>query len=230
MIVVTWNMAHRNRAWGHLLDGLAPDLALLQETAWRADDLSSQVVYAPAHGKDGTPYPWGSAVYVRGGTTKQLPLPAEHQGWLVATEVQLGQDELVAVSVHAPILPTVRPNLDRAFEALEPMLAGRSFVVGGDLNLSRNYDKYYGPRYGHAEFLDGLPARGFFDCMRKFHAEEKQTIWKTGSTAVYQDDHIFVSEDLAERVTACDVADHAGLSDHSPLALTLEQPVSVEPS
>ncbi len=49
---------------------------------------------------------------------------------------------LVAVSVHASIRPAVRPNIDRAFEALEPLLAGRSFVLGGDLNLSR---LYWGP-------------------------------------------------------------------------------------
>jgi endonuclease/exonuclease/phosphatase family metal-dependent hydrolase len=223
MIVVTWNMAHRPAAWSHLLDSLAPDLALVQETAWRADDLSSQFVYAPAQGSDGRPYRWGSAVYVRGGTARELPLPPEHRGWLIAAEVELGKDELVAVSVHASMIHNVRPNIDRAFEALEPLLAGRSYVVGGDLNMSRNWPY---PRDGHTEFLDALPGRGFFDCMRKFHAEEKRTIWKANSTAVYQDDHIFVSDDLAERVTACDVADRAGLSDHSPLTLTLEAPAA----
>jgi hypothetical protein len=29
MIVAVWNMAKRPAAWGHLLDSLAPDLALL---------------------------------------------------------------------------------------------------------------------------------------------------------------------------------------------------------
>lgn len=58
----------------------------------------------------------------------------------------------MAVSVHASIRPTVRPNLDRAFDALEPMPAGRSFVLGGDLNLSRDHDKIYGTSH-HTDFL-----------------------------------------------------------------------------
>jgi endonuclease/exonuclease/phosphatase family metal-dependent hydrolase len=139
----------------------------------------------------------------------------------MAAEVQLpGAVPLVAVSVHARILHGyVRPNLDRAFEALEPVLAGRSFVLGGDLNLSRNYDKVYGTSH-HTEFLDGLTGPGLFDCMRKFHPEEQRTFWGR-ATYDYQDDHVFVSQDLATRVTACDVVDRADLSDHSPLRLTL---------
>jgi endonuclease/exonuclease/phosphatase family metal-dependent hydrolase len=137
----------------------------------------------------------------------------------MAAEVELpGCASLVAVSVHARILEGyVRPNLDRAFDALGPLLADRSFVLGGDLNLSRNYDTVYGTTH-HTEFLDGLAARGYFDCMRKFHAEEQQTFWKKGMKNAYQDDHLFVSPDLAMRVVSCDVVDRAGLSDHSPLS------------
>ena len=221
MIVVTWNMAHRPAAWSHLLDGLAPDLALLQETAWRADDLSSQLVYAPAHGSGGKPYRWGSAVYVRGGTARELPLPPEHRGWLMAAEVQLGEDELVAVSVHASMINNVRPNIDRAFEALEPLLAGRLYVVGGDPNMSRNWPY---PRDGHAEFLDALPGRGSSTACGSSTLRRSARSGRPPRRLYYQDDHIFVSDDLAERVTACDVADRADLSDHSPLTLTLEPP------
>jgi exonuclease III len=142
----------------------------------------------------------------------------------MAAEVQLpGAVSLVAVSVHARILDGyVRPNLDRAFEALEPLLRGRPFVLGGDLNVSRNYDTVYGTTH-HTEFLDGLTRRGFFDCMRKFHPEEQRTFW--GRTAHdYQNDHLFVSHDLGTDVAACDVLDQADLSDHSPLRLILTWP------
>jgi len=58
--------------------------------------------------------------------------------------------------------------------------------------------------------------------MRKFHPEEQRTFW--GRTAYdYQDDHVYVSQDLAARVAACDVVDRAGLSDQSALRLILEQ-------
>jgi endonuclease/exonuclease/phosphatase family metal-dependent hydrolase len=139
----------------------------------------------------------------------------------MAAEVQLpGAVSLVAVSVHARILDgCARLNLDRAFEALQPLLAGRPFVLGGDLNLSRKYDAVYGTTH-HTEFLDGLTSRGFFDCLRKFHPEEQRTFW--GRTAHdYQNDHLFVSDDLGTHVAACDVLDRANLSDHSPLRLSL---------
>ncbi len=57
--------------------------------------------------------------------------------------------------------------------------------------------------------------------MRKFHPEEQQTFWGRTNYA-YQNDHLFVSEDLADRVTACGVADRAAASDHSPLKLILD--------
>jgi endonuclease/exonuclease/phosphatase family metal-dependent hydrolase len=221
MIVVVWNMGNRRAAWRYMVDALRPDLALLQEfTPPPERSQSGQFLHARAYATR----LWGSAVHVKQGAARELPLPPEHRGWLMAAEVALpGFASLVAVSVHARIVGGyVRPNLDQAFDALEPLLAGRSFVVGGDLNLSRNYDTVYGTTH-HAQFLDGLPARGYFDCMRKFHAEEQQTFWRKGMKNAYQDDHVLVSSDLAARVAACDVADRAALSDHSPLRLTLDQ-------
>jgi endonuclease/exonuclease/phosphatase family metal-dependent hydrolase len=221
MIAVAWNMRNNRAAWRHLRDGLAPDLALLQETTPPLDtSQGGQLLHARAYAD----HLWGSAVYVRQGVARELPLPAAHRGWLVAAEVELpGCASLVAVSVHARILEAyVRPNLDLAFDALGPLLADRLFVLGGDLNLSRNYDTVYGTTH-HTEFLDGLAARGYFDCMRKFHAEEQQTFWRKGMKNAYQDDHVFVSPELAMRVVSCDVVDRAGLSDHSPIRLNLEQ-------
>ena len=215
MIVAVWNMAKRPAAWPHLLDRLAPDLALLQETPPPPDRVA-RLLYDPDYASNSL----GSAIYLRDGAARPLELRSAHRVWFMAAEVELpGMRPLVAVSVHTPTVPSVRPFVDEAFEKFTPLLEGRSFIVGGDFNLSRNYDKVYGTTH-HTEFLDALPARGFFDCMRKFHPEEQRTFW--GRTVHdYQNDHIFVSDDLAKDVVACDVVDRAGLSDHSPLKLTL---------
>lgn len=145
MNIIAWNMGRRRHtaAWSYLLEHLVPDVALLQETAPPQEMRQRGHVI---HGRAYANHTWGSAVYVREGSIRELPLPAEHRGWLIAAEVELpNADPLVAVSVHARILDGyVRPNLDRAFEVLEPLLLGRSFVLGGDLNLSRNYDTAYG--------------------------------------------------------------------------------------
>jgi endonuclease/exonuclease/phosphatase family metal-dependent hydrolase len=156
-----------------------------------------------------------------------MPLPPEHRGFLIAAEVELaGCPPFVAVSVHAKIVENyVRPNLDEAFDALAPLLEGRRYVVGGDLNLSRNYDKVYGTAH-HAEFLDEfLIGRGFVDAHRKFHPEEVQTFWGHQTRNAYQNDHVFVSADLKDRLSACEVVPrtgHEALSDHSALRLTVD--------
>lgn len=225
MIAVVWNMGNRRAAWNYLVDELRPDLALLQEfTPRREDSKHGHIVHA-ATDPGGL---WGSAVYVEQGAARELPLPDEHRGWLMAAEVDLpGHDSLVAVSVHASIRPTVRPNIDRAFEALEPLLAGRSFVLGGDLNLSRLYDEVKRTTH-HTDFLYALPRRGFFDCLQKFHPGEQQTNCVRPARHPYQNDYVFVSNDLAPHVAGCDVAASCEvvvskrLSDHCPLRLILQ--------
>jgi endonuclease/exonuclease/phosphatase family metal-dependent hydrolase len=217
MIVAVWNMAKRPAAWSHLLEGLAPDLALLQETPPPPDQSRvAQLLHDPDYASNSL----GSAIYLRDGAARPLKLRPEHRVWFTAAEVELeGAPPLVAVSVHTPTVPSVRPFVDEAFEELAPLLKGRSFIVGGDFNLSRNYDKVYGTTH-HTEFLDGLPARGFVDCMREAFGDEQQTFWGRTKNA-YQNDHIFVSQDLAPSVVSCEVADRGGRSDHSPLRLTL---------
>lgn len=217
MIVTVWNMAKRRAAWGQLLEGLAPDLALLQETPPPPDESRvAQLLHDPDYASNSL----GSAIYLRDGAARPLELRPEHRAWFMAAEVELeGAPPLVAVSVHTPTVPSVRPFIDEAFEELAPLLKARSFIVGGDFNLSRNYDKVYGTTH-HTEFLDGLPARGFVDCMRETFGDEQRTFWGRTKNA-YQNDHVFVSQDLASSVVSCEVADRGGLSDHSPLRLTL---------
>ena len=81
MIAVVWNMGNRRAAWDYLVDELRPDLALLQEFTPRLKDSKhGQIVHA-ATDPGGL---WGSAVYVEHGVARELPLPDEHRGWLMA--------------------------------------------------------------------------------------------------------------------------------------------------
>jgi exonuclease III len=219
LIVVAWNMHRERRAWGHLLSRLTPDIALLQETTPRDEALAAGAVIAAPLRPTAT---HGSAVFVRGGRAHALEIAEEHRGWFVVAEVHFDDaPPLVAVSIHGRTvgLPgeRVRPNIDRGFDALEPILRDRSFIVGGDLNLSRNY------KSSDAEFLDALPSRGHVDCMRKFYAEEQRTNFGPRVKKIYQNDHLFVSADLADQVKSCAVADRAGISDHAPLRMVLDR-------
>lgn len=92
---------------------------MLQEFTPRPQDSErGQIAHAAVPGVS-----WGSAVYAKHGAVRELPLPPEHHGWLMAVEVELpGFASSVAVSVHASIRPNVRPKIDQAFEALKPLL------------------------------------------------------------------------------------------------------------
>src|SRR5919197_582176 len=84
MIVAVWNMAKRPAAWGHLLEGLAPDLALLQETPPPPDQSRvAQLLHDPDYASNSL----GSAIYLRDGTARPLELHPEHRVWFTAAEV-----------------------------------------------------------------------------------------------------------------------------------------------
>jgi endonuclease/exonuclease/phosphatase family metal-dependent hydrolase len=79
-----------------------------------------------------------------------------------------------------------------------PLLEGRSFIVGGDLRAALSSSVATCEAYG----------------------DEQQTFLGRTKFA-YQNDHVFVSRDLAPSVVSCEVADRGSRSDHSPLVLTL---------
>jgi endonuclease/exonuclease/phosphatase family metal-dependent hydrolase len=56
--------------------------------------------------------------------------------------------------------------------------------------------------------------------MMKFHDEEQQTYFRHDVTRPWQDDHLFVSHNLAENVISCEVLNNEitqQVSDHRPL-------------
>jgi hypothetical protein len=75
---------------------------------------------------------------------------------------------------------------------------------------------------GTASFFERLSKSIFFDCFRKFHAGEEQTYFRKNSRWPFQDDHIFVSQDLADKVEKCYVLNNDDqlkkFSDHLPVA------------
>jgi exonuclease III len=57
-----------------------------------------------------------------------------------------------------------------------------------------------------------------------FHAEDQQSFFGRNTKYKYQDDHLFVSENLKEQLISCDVLDYEPvrrLSDHSPVLMNI---------
>ena len=64
------------------------------------------------------------------------------------------------------------------------------------------------------------------NCFWKEHNREERTYWKAcqDEGEPFQDDHIFVSANLQERVQSCGVLDYQafrGVSDHAPMVLEI---------
>ena len=139
----------------------------------------------------------------------------------VGTEVTLAEHERIR-----------RTGLDRAIyndllaAALEPWVAGRHFIVGGDWNDSPLFDALY-PKgaYGVAgsstEFYERRKHAGWFDAMRKFHDTEIRTYLEKNA-APYELDRVFTDSQTYRKLLGCHVLDDVtvtGLSDHAPLVI-----------
>lgn len=226
MKIATWNMgywkykSYHDEAWNYLTKEIKPDIALLQETRPPLSFESNSFLYNSIGGTRN----WGSAIYTRDLPVREIPID-DYKGWVVACEVLLPDNsEVIVISIHAQIIKGyVFPNLSNVFAALSPILQDRQFIVGGDLNSCRLIDKVQRTKY-HTEFFDRIESTGFFNCHRKFHADEQQTFWGGNIKYPYQDDHLFVSECLAEQVISCDVLDNKSirkLSDHIPVLMEI---------
>lgn len=227
MKVITWNMGFwqyknsHNEAWKYLKEEINPDIALLQETYLPHLTETENLLYRSIGGTR----KWGSAIYSRDLPIREIIFDS-FTGWVVACEVSLPNDrKIIIVSIHAQIVKGyVFPNLTNIFDALSPILENREFIIGGDFNSCRLIDKVQKTKY-HTAFFDKIETNGFFNCHQKFHEVEQQTFWGKRTKQPYQDDHLFVSDNLAEKVISCDVLGYEPiktLSDHTPVLLGIK--------
>ncbi len=224
MRVLTWNMGfwqrrvEHDRALQYLFAELQPDVALLQEVRRPLPD-DARFVFVPAHSD------WGTAVYLRSALDPHpfclsVDVPAR-PGRAAGASIRVPSGKEIAfVSVHVPIvLGRVIPSARCIFGGLSTDLSGRSFFVGGDLNTARSAEGYW-PGYGHDDFWQWLDASEFMECHQLLKLEEQPTFMHPRMRQPIQDDHLFVSHDLAAFVRSCGVIDDDalhGLSDHLPI-------------
>lgn len=168
--VLTWNMgmghgsayaARHDEAWRYVMD--TADVALLQEAVPPDWVPPGSVHFVPKHGGR----PWGTAVLSPGLALSPVPFAPAEQRWLTAmpgsavvVDVTLaGARSLRVASLHpraeatepgftgdadmtrvkAPYQATAFP-VDLVHHDLTPLLAGRRFLVGGDLNSALRFD------------------------------------------------------------------------------------------
>jgi len=207
--VITWNLGywqHRpfhEDAWNYLREEVKPPL--LNE--------GERLLFKPVHGG------WGTATYSRCSPLVELGFVG-YPGRVATAQLECSGVKINAASIHAPIIEgRVFPHLDRIFDEIEALMGAMTFIVGGDLNSARLAEKVW-PGYGHGPFFVRLADSPFFDCMMEFHDEEQQTYFRHDVTRPWQDDHLFVSHNLAEKVVSCEVLNNditKRVSDHRPI-------------
>lgn len=224
MRVLTWNMGfwlfqrHHEMAWDYLRSDLKPAIALLQEVNPTQLLPDEHLVFKEIHNG------WGTAVYARGIDLREMQF-SQYPGRIAGAIAKIdGIGDLYVASIHAPIIKSrVFPHLDHIMNEVEELFAGRTAVVGGDLNTARLAEKVW-PGHAHGPFFDRMEAGPFVDCCRRFHQSEIQTFFHPNSAHPFQDDHLFASPDLAEKLTSCDAVltdITKKVSDHIPLAMEL---------
>lgn len=121
---------------------------------------------------------------------------------------------------------------DVAVGVLDPLAAQfGAFIVGGDWNTCRAFDRY--PEFGEpsceAWFADRAEA-GWCEALRKFSAEEQRTYLKPG-TRPFELDHVFTDRTTHESLSLCRVETlPEGLSDHAPIIAEYDLPADAAAS
>lgn len=105
---------------------------------------------------------------------------------------------------------------------LRPVLDGRQFVLGGDLNSSLLFDT--ARKSDNAKLFENLRMQGYLDLGTKQGISEQQTYFKA-DTRPFQLDYLFGDAGTDQRVTSwrvlSEVAETMGLSDHAPVEIVL---------
>ncbi len=222
--VATWNLGywqfrrHHERAWEYLRQEIKPDIAFLQECHPINVSADEQIFFKEIYRG------WGTAIYVRSFPAEEIEF-FQYPGRVVGAVAYLPKiPRLYLASIHAPILNhRVFPHLDDIFSEIEGRYAGLPSIIGGDLNSARLAEEAW-PGYGHGPFFKRIDQSWFVDCRRHFFEAEIQTIFRPRQKFPFQDDHIFVSQDLADRVSDYQVL-HNGVtrtvSDHIPVVIDI---------
>lgn len=244
MKIVTFNMqqARRSReSWPAILEATDPDILLAQESLspekcqrpLLEETWSDKVVRVPVEGQH-----WGSSVYIKSQSFRQLDLPAFH-GWVVGVELEnhplgLTGNRVRVFSLHAPTIEGQQYHtiVWEILTMLQDHRDGCDVVIGGDFNLTVSKRHETEERMNKSVNLE-IQARlrdqfKLINCWKAKHPRIPlvQTLrWERDPIPPYHCDGIFVPESWASRLTSCEVLTEeqwVGLSDHNPVVAEFE--------
>lgn len=209
--------------WHYLLNELQPDIALLQECVPpEALGNGYNILYQEIGGNR----KWGNAIVTKG-TLTPVAFGNSQPGAVIVAEVSLGPEIITAISVygafcqHEYVTTTMHHILSDLTHILHGQKSQRTFVLGGDYNVSTQWDERYNHRDpSHKLVLDRIEDFGLVDCTGQYFKGHVQTNRHSRSGFPWQNDYIHVLKQLAKRLSSCQVIDNdqvRAASDHNPV-------------
>jgi exonuclease III len=233
MKIVTWNMDYwkrnseqRELAWNFLLDTINPDIALIQEIVPPEISYKSHnVLYHEIDGKR----KWGTLIISKYPIHREIYSNKCYPGAnaLIVAEIKVTDKFLLtAVNVYGQLdadgyATTTMHHILSDLTTILYNKGSRNIIFGGDFNVSEQFnEKYDCP--SHKLVFDRIEDFGLINCTKKFYNKHIQTHVHSKSEFEWQNDYIFVSNNIIEQVTNCTVLNEKNilqLSDHYPVVI-----------
>jgi endonuclease/exonuclease/phosphatase family metal-dependent hydrolase len=240
MKIVTYNLRLGGKAgqrihWNQIFKEVNPDIFLIQETCdpklylsdqdWKNYEHQIQWVKVGSRA-------WGSAVFVRSGYLKLIPVP-DFAGCLVGVEVNGCECSTVTgrslriFSLHTPA-PYKKP-MNQILDFIATLSDDSDLIIGGDFNLTTGKRH---PSEGLQDNTLWLLERlrkefNLMSCWQMANPNEDlpQTLrWRRNKAYPYHCDGVFVPASWYRYLDRCEVLDSPvweTLSDHNPVVATL---------
>jgi exonuclease III len=239
----------RDAAW-HFLEEQQPTVALLQE----ARPLGQHFATVYSEAGSARAWGWGSAVIAPGlaieavtsvkAGRKTFDVVRSHQGAFAIAEVDVPSVGMITcVSIYGQLdsQSWARTTVHRSLSDLSLLLHARRnefLALGGDLNASTQLDRPY--RYYDRNLFERIELFGLVDLLGATASRRPalsdcpcedepcrhvQTHQHPRSRVPWQNDYLYATRNLADRLTACGVVEAGdppwSLSDHRPVVADL---------
>jgi len=173
-----------------------------------------------------------------------LPFKPSRPGTWTAARVKVGRVTVTAIALYGLLDEMSDASVHRSMSELSPIFDHRTYgkyvLLGGDLNVFANPRPDDPTRERHLAVLTRLEAYGLSNCLEKFKRPKQQADadpcpcgdagcrrhWRTYRRSeaapglAYQEDFLFASRALADRLERCEVLPFQPSSDHAPLRAT----------
>lgn len=179
---------------------------------------------------------------------KILPFAPSRPGTWTAAVVDVDGVPVTAIALYGLMDERTDASVHRSLSELSPIfdhkVYGKRLLLGGDLNILANPRPNDAVRDRHLLVLERIKAYGLVDCLERtlrnrkpprpglkncpcrapncMHTQTFRDRRKRYSEIPYQDDYLFASRALADKLDRCVALEFTAASDHAPIVATFD--------